>query len=278
MLSKEDRHLIYQKAYLPEHLPDYVTAVSGARPYLIENHICFCHRRHMMFIGFPLGDSASDNDTVRAYLAACERLKPATVSLIAPKIWIPDDDCEKKPEDSYYLLKLPLKVVDAPVDYMVRRARKDLVTAHGKFGREHKRIVKGFLTSRQLTSDQIYLFKHLHHYLKHTPSAILLEARKGRELVAFTVTDLGSANYAFYLFNFRSNEVNIPGASDLLFHEMVNVAQSCGKEAINLGLGINAGIRRFKEKWGGVPFLTCETAVVQRERGALDLERLAQKL
>jgi hypothetical protein len=57
---------------------------------------------------------------------------------------------------------------------------------------------------------------------------------------------------------------------------MVDISHSKGKKAINLGLGINSGIRRFKEKWGGVPFLTSEAAVVHRE--TLDLERLAKKL
>jgi hypothetical protein len=274
MLSKEDRHHIYHQAYLPEHLPDYVAAVSGARPYLIENHICFCQRRHMMFIGFPLGDPT--NDTVQAYLAACEHFKPATVAIIAPKIWLSDDACEKQPRDRYYRLNLPLGAIDAQVAYMVRRAQRELIIMRGKFGREHKRIVREFLNARQLAPDQVYVFKHIRHYLKHSFSTLLLEARKDRELVAFTVIDLGSANYSFYLFNFRSLKFNIPGASDLLFREMVNISLSKGKKAINLGLGINCGIRRFKEKWGGVPFLICETAVVHRE--ALDLERLAKKL
>jgi hypothetical protein len=57
---------------------------------------------------------------------------------------------------------------------------------------------------------------------------------------------------------------------------MVNIAQAGGKSAINLGLGINSGIRRFKEKWGGVPFLRCETAVVSRETS--DLGKLSEKL
>jgi len=274
MLSKEDCHRIYQQAYLPEHLPDYVAAVSGAEAYLIENHICFCQRHHMMFIGFPLGDPGSD--TAQAYLAACERHEPATVAIIAPRIWLSDDACEKQPGDKYYRLTLPLDAIHAQVAYMVRRAQRDLVIVRGKFGREHKRIVKEFLTTRQLTPDQVYLFKHLQPFLKHSSSAILLEARKGREMVAFTVMDLGSVNYAFYLFNFRSIKFNIPGASDLLFHEMVNLAQSSGKRAINLGLGINFGIRCFKEKWGGVPFLSCETAVLHRETP--DLSRLAKKL
>jgi len=274
MLSKDERLRIYRQAYIPEHLPDYVTGISGAEPILIENHLCFCHRRHMIFIGFPLGDPTSN--TARSYFSACERCKPATVSIIAPKIWLTEDDYEKQPPDSYYRLKLPLDAIQAEVVYMVRRARRDLVTSYGQFSRDHKRLVKEFLKARQLTPEQIYLFKHLDHYLKHSPSVVLLDARKGSRLAAFTVMDLGAADYAFYLFNFRSTKFNIPGASDLLFHEMVNIAQSNGKKAVNLGLAINAGNRRFKEKWGGAPFLSFETAMVYRERQ--DFDRLARKL
>ncbi|MFZ3090961.1 MAG: hypothetical protein WA240_10125 [Nitrospirota bacterium] len=32
---------------------------------------------------------------------------------------------------------------------------------------------------------------------------------------------------------------------------MINLAKEHGKGYINLGLGVNNGIRRFKEKWGG---------------------------
>lgn len=274
MLSKEERQHIYRQAYLPEHLPDYVTAISGAEPHLIKYHLCFCYRRHMMFIGFPLGDSTGD--TVQAYSSACERCKPATVSIIAPKIWLADADYEKQPPDRYFQLKLPLDALQAEVAYMVRRARRELVVSRGLFGRDHKQIVKAFLKSRQFTPEQVHLFKHLHLYLKHSASAVLLDARKGGRLAAFTVLDLGSTDYAYYLFNFRSTKLNVPGASDLLFREMVNIAESNGKKAVNLGLAINAGIRRFKEKWGGVPFLSYEAALVHRE--AMDLSNLAQKL
>jgi len=57
---------------------------------------------------------------------------------------------------------------------------------------------------------------------------------------------------------------------------MVNLAQSNGKKAVNLGFAINAGNRRFKEKWGGAPFLSCETALVYREKQ--DFDGLARKL
>ena len=105
---------------------------------------------------------------------------------------------------------------------------------------------------------------------------MLFEARKAGKLAAFNIVDLGAADYAFYLFSFRSGKIKVPGASDLLFHEMVNLAQTEGKKAVNLGLGVNAGIRRFKEKWGGVPFLDYFSAFVDKRE--VDIGKLAKKL
>lgn len=39
---------------------------------------------------------------------------------------------------------------------------------------------------------------------------------------------------------------------------MINLVKEHRQSYINLGLGVNEGIRRFKEKWGGVPFLRYE--------------------
>jgi hypothetical protein len=69
---------------------------------------------------------------------------------------------------------------------------------------------------------------------------------------------------------------HVPGASDLLFQEMTNLAQAEGKGTLNLGLGVHPGVRRFKEKWGGTPFLTHASAVVNLK--PLEMGRLADKL
>jgi hypothetical protein len=57
---------------------------------------------------------------------------------------------------------------------------------------------------------------------------------------------------------------------------MVQLAQSDRKQAINLGLGIHPGIRRFKEKWGGEPFLAHNSVLIQRKQ--VMLGKLANKL
>jgi hypothetical protein len=274
MLNNQERRWIYQHAYLPEHLPDYLEAISGAKPHLHSNYLCLLRKKHLVFIGYPLGNTSDDNS--QAYHSACERFQPATVAIIAPEIWLPSDTFEKQPQDNYYRLNLPLEIIDPAVAYMVRRAERELQVTLGKFGKDHRRLVKDFLAAHDLTREQKYLFQHIHQYSKKSHTAYLLDARKENVLVAFTIVDMGSADYAFYLFNFRSHKECIPGASDLLFRKMVNLAQVEGKKMLNLGLGIHPGIRRFKEKWGGIPFLSYTSALVHRK--PLDLGKLANKL
>ena len=70
--------------------------------------------------------------------------------------------------------------------------------------------------------------------------------------------DLGAKNFSAYILGSHSKKHYVPHASDLLFLEMINLTREEGKNSINLGLGVNEGIRRFKEKWGGKPFLRYE--------------------
>jgi hypothetical protein len=274
MLNGKEIKWIHRHAYLPEHLPDYVGAVSGAEPFLHRHYLYFLSKKHLIFNGYPLQPEADPPD--RIYDSICERCQPATVAVITAAIWLPAEQCEQQTTDSYYRLDLPITPIDAAVAYMLRRALRELQVTRGSFGKEHKKIIKAFLANHTFTRQQKYLFKHIPHYLKASKSTVLLEARREGKLAAFNIVDLGAADYAFYLFSFRSTKINVPGASDLLFYEMVNLAQAEGKKAINLGLGVNAGIRRFKEKWGGVPFLSYASAMIRR--GSLDIGRLAKKL
>ena len=277
MLNSEDSSRIYQHAYLPEHLPGYVERISGARPHLHGNYLCFVRKTHLIFIGYPLG--VPSDDTPAAYTSACERFDPSTVALIAPDIWLDSATLEIYPSDSYYRLGLPLESISPEVAYMVRRAEKELEVKYGRFGPEHKKLIKKFLHNHDFTAAQIQVFKHVGNYAKGSKTTRLIEARRAGRLAAFTIADMGSAKHAFYLFNFRSSKISVPGASDLLFKEMVRLAQSEGKEAINLGLGIHGGIRQFKEKWGGVAFLPYRSAFVYRKQSAgPELGKLADKL
>jgi hypothetical protein len=183
---------------------------------------------------------------------------------------------EIQPADRYYRLILPLKSLKPDVAYMVRRAERELKVRVGKFGRAHKKIIEDFIGRQNLTAEQIHIFRHVQNYMKRSKTAYLLEARKADRLVAFSIVDMGSARYAFYQFNFRSAKIAVPGASDFLFNEMIRLAQSEGKQAMNLGLGIHPGIRRFKEKWGAEPFLTHNSVLIDRKPAVFG--KLADKL
>ena len=150
---------------------------------------------------------------------------------------------------------------------MIRRARRELRVSEGTFRDEHKAIVDAFLSERKLGPGHHEIFNKLPSYLDNSKTACLIEARKGDDLAAFNIVDFGSDYYMFYMFNFRSLIINTPGASDLLFYEMARLAETRGKRAINLGLGISPGVRRFKEKWGAVPFLSYASALVRRRAG-----------
>ena len=274
MLSSEELHLVYERAYIPEQLPSYVEAVSSAEPHLHDDCLCFTRGTHLIFIGYPLKMAA--NGMPRSYESACERFRPATVAVIAPQLWFPHQPYQSQPADSYYRLELPLGRLDPELSYMVRRAARELRIREGTFGKDHRRLVKDFISGHELSREHKLIFERIPYYLKRSKAARLLEARKGDVLVAFTIVDLGAARYAFYLFNLRSAEENVPGASDLLFLEMVSLAQSERKKAINLGLGIHPGIRHFKEKWGGIPFLPyCSTRVTRKPD---ELSSLVDKL
>jgi len=275
MLSSEEQNRIYQQAYVPEHLPDYVAAVSGSEPYLFQDYLCYFQRNHLIFIGYPLAGNPAEIS--RAYPAACERFDPHTIVLVADEqLQLPEGD-DTLPADRYYRLNLPLKSLSPDVTYMVRRAERELKVEVGQFGREHKKIIRNFIGRQDLSDEQVHIFKHVKNYMKRSKTAHLLEARKADRLVAFSIVDMGSARYAFYQFNFRSGMIAVPGASDLLLNEMVRLAQSEGKQAINLGLGVHPGIRRFKKKWGGEPFLNHHSVFIQRSQTP-DIGNLSRKL
>ena len=264
MLSQEERHRIYRQGYLPEHIPEYVSAISGSTPHLHHNVLCYVRQNHLLFVGYPLGDETTD--IPRCYRSACRRFKPARVTIMAPHIWMSDRFCEIGPVDAYYRLDLSAVNKSSALAYMIRRAQRELRFGAGTFDDEHRRLIEAFISERDVSSAHQYIFARIADYINASETVRILEVRKASQLVAFSIIDMGSAEYAFYLFNFRFVQNPVPGASDLLFSEMVKMASREGKKAVNLGLGLNRGNRRFKEKWGGTVFVAHREVEVVRKR------------
>jgi hypothetical protein len=143
---------------------------------------------------------------------------------------------------------------------MVEKASKALrVERANSISKEHEKLIAEFLKREELPPRIKELYRAIPDYVAHSSSVCVLNAlnQKGK-LCAFYIVDLGAKNFSTYLIGTHSKKYYVPHASDLLFSEMINLTAECGKNTINLGLGVNEGIRRFKEKWGGVPYLNYE--------------------
>ncbi len=263
MLDPAQKELIRKRAYVPEHLIDYVQAISRAEPYLQDSHLCFLKKDHLIFIGYPLAKGPSME---MALNSARDRFKPASVAILAPSIRLPGVDPASLGRDDYYILDLPLGSLAPKVANMVRRAEQETASGQGMFGQEHLCLIEDFIARRLLNKDQVKIYRGITDYLARSPSAIVLEARKNGDLKAFNIVDLSSKSCAFFMFSFRNQDNPQPGVSDLLFKNMADLAWERRKKTLNLGLGINSGIRRFKEKWGGYPAWPQESIFLDRAK------------
>jgi len=254
MLDATERTAVFQNAYVPEHLPEYGEAVSGGEGFLHEGYICYVAGQHVLLIGYPLKTDARRPEEILPGLI--ERFKTKTLAVVSEEVEdIPGLQTDARSVDWYYRLSVDSARIHPDNAYMIRRAARDLRIEQGVFGREHEMLVQKFCSERRVGGAHLEIFRHIPDYVRASKTAHLIDARRGDRLAAFNVIEEGSSAYLFYMFHFRDRSLSIPGASDLLFWEMKKTARNHGKKWLNLGLGINSGVRRFKENWGGAPFL-----------------------
>jgi hypothetical protein len=210
---------------------------------------------------------------------AVKRLKPESISLIAPSIPSSLNDCIHAPSDQYYRLDLSALSISQKLRNMLSRAGRELsVEKCRNFGKEHKKLIEAFLKTHPVDEATRFVVEKIGDYLSSSTTVWVFDARDNNgELVAFDVAEFKPKNYAIYMFNFSSETFYVPGASDLLLSEVVKQAKTERKKYINLGLGINPGVTFFKKKWGGVVFLPYASCLYHPSRKE-NLEALIQKL
>ena len=260
MITPDERAFILEHAYIPEHLPHYVSAISRTEPYLIGDFVAHLAGTHLIFVGYPLVGYFDEAQVMEALEDAKARFEPSRVSILAPALPPTLEGCVPSPVDEYYRLELlPLRIPKKTRN-MLTRARREVSVKIGEFGREHKRLVKEFIGTHELGDATRFIFNRVSEYAKCETALVFNARTRGGDLVAFDIAEFGAREYAFYMFNFRSNKYHIPGASDLLLAYVIAQAKTKGKRYLNLGLGIDPGIAFFKKKWGATPFqelVTC---------------------
>src|SRR4030042_1788585 len=106
MITAAQQDYIEDHAYVPEHIPHYVTAISKTEPFFFGDFLAYAKKDRLIFVGYPLKETFEEKRMGRALEDAINRFKPETVSLIAPSIPSSLNNCVHPPSDHYYRLDL----------------------------------------------------------------------------------------------------------------------------------------------------------------------------
>jgi hypothetical protein len=257
MITAAQQDYIEDHAYVPEHVPQYVTPMSQTEPFLLGDFLAYTREDHLIFIGYPLKETFQEKQMRKGLEDAIKRFKPETVALTTPAIPSSVDDCRHPPSDYYYRIDLSALSISQKVRHMLNRAGRELSVGRNRnFDEEHRKMVEEFLKTHPVDEATRFIFQRIDKYLSSSKTAWIFDARNNKgELAAFDVAEFWARCYTICMFNFSSDALYAPGASDLLLSEVIQQSKREGKKYINLGLGINPGATFFKKKWGGRVFL-----------------------
>ncbi len=265
-------------AYVPEHIPCLMTGISGAHPALFQDYLCFARDNWLIFVGYPLDGVFSPEKCAAAMAQAREANRPEVLWFIGPQI--PPElekDCRDRRSDVYYRLDLPAQIRPALRREVRVAADRLAVSAGHAFTAEHAALSDELMGRTSLSPMVAALYRAMPDYLARASSAVVLDARDAAgRLVAFTVVEQAAAAFDAYVLGATSRRHYAPHASDLLFATMIERAGASGKRWLDLGLGVNQGIRRFKEKWGGAPALAYEFCEWRAGTGSTVINVLAE--
>ena len=261
MITPQEEAYVLTRAYVPEHIVSLMALISKGDPFLIEDHLGFVKDNWLILVGYPLEKNYSPERCERILKQAVDTFRPEYLWFIGPDI-PPSllDSCKERQTDQYYKFDLAQTKQKPSLQRAADKASEELIVERGhSISKEHEALISELLKRVKLPPRVRELYLAMPDYVGRSSSAWTLNARdKAGNLCAFSVVELGAKNFSTYVLGSHSKKHYVPHASDLLFLEMINLTREHGKSTINLGLGVNEGIRRFKEKWGGTPFLTYE--------------------
>ncbi len=256
MLTPEQETYILTHAYVPEHLVALMTNLSGGEPFLIDDYFCCCKDDWVIFIGYPLQHEFDFAEFEAILEKVKKKFRAGRISLIAPELSQPlDARCREKDSDTYYTLDTRFPVMRSAVKRNLKKARRLLTVEHAvHMGDAHHQLMQEFIGRVSPPLRVKELFFKMPQYVASARQAFVLNAWDlKKKLAAFYVVDLAARDFANYIIGCYSKNNYVIGASDLLLSELIQMSSEHGKNYIHLGLGVNSGIRRFKEKWGARP-------------------------
>jgi hypothetical protein len=261
MITREEETFVLTKAYVPEHIVSLMNLISKGDPFLIKDHLVFAKDNWLILVGYPLEETFSQERCEGILERAVDAFRPEVLWFIGPES--PGsliDLCTEKETDRYFTLDIEQTPIKHSLQRAAGKASEKLIIERGRsMEKEHETLISELLGREKLPERVRELYRAMPEYVGRSSTAWTLNARDhaGR-LCAFMVVDLGAKNFSAYILGAHSKKDYVPHASDLLFLEMIRLTREHGKSSINLGLGVNEGIERFKRKWCGQPSLRYE--------------------
>jgi uncharacterized protein YbaP (TraB family) len=266
-LTPAELSAILEKAAVPEHSAAFMAAMSSGEPFLLGPYLFIAAEDWLLAVGYPLDNGYSPRGFDQALVEAVRRTRAKDCWAICPEL--PARlEAHRREQDRYFVLSLQAEV-PGRLERLADRAEGVLRVERGlAFTPAHRRLWAEFTGRVALPASVRELFARTEDVLARAPGLSLLNAwdLEGR-LAASLLIDSAPARFTSYLIGAHSRDHYTPHASDLLFREMIRIARGEGKDYLHLGLGVNAGIRRFKTKWGGTPGPPYEMAQWQEKEG-----------
>ena len=270
MLSQNQLADVSEGAYIPEHLPSYFQKFSKMEPFIEDKFLYYKNEDVISFIGYPLGAGElyltnQDMEKIHKEIPIVldrlvEQYKPKEVKIIAPiELSLKGYKIEKAAveKDSYSILDIQNLKIPSKNKNMINRSSRELeINFSRDFSVQNHKLLLEFLKDKRFPDTSSNFYHDIPDYVIYSETAITINAykinqRTKGEILGYNIVDFSNGDFCFYLFNIIGNEEDyVPGTSDLLLYEMVQLAREKGKKYINMGLGINEGIKNFKEKWG----------------------------
>lgn len=278
MITTDEKRFILTNAYVPEHSVDLMTSVSGGEPFLIDGYFGCRRGEEIILVGYPLQHKFDVNELGIFVDQMRKKFNPSTISLIAPELSKQfTSSCVENECDGYYTLNIHDRSNKKRKGRLSSTARKKLsIERSTEMGKAQGILSAEFIEEVKPPTRVKNLLLKMPTFVNRSRDSVVLNAwDKNNNLAAFYVVDLSARDFSTYVIGCRSKKCPIPGASDLLFFEMIQMSKVYDKRYIHLGLGVNPGIERFKKKWGGSPTQTYEMCVLDfRKASILDTLRL----
>ncbi len=243
---------------VPEQSELLMESLSGGHAFYVDDFLFLSRDKSekalkdnwIMAIGYPLKNEFSIERFETAIEKAKSKYLASTFLAIAPEF------SEKRQKnivdkDKYFNLSAHAQVPKKLERHLKKVKNLIHIEVSTTFTQAHRALWIEFLGRSPMTARVRSLYANIPHALEEKKADLRLINAYDNEknLVACMLMDFSLEKCVSYILGAHSRKNYIPHASDYILEYTLELARQELKDTIFLGLGVNEGIQKFKEKW-----------------------------